>query len=151
MKYISLISLTLQNALLALVMRYVRTRSGDMFMATTAVVMAEFLKCTTCLLIILFQEGSLSKWLKHLHENIIMQPVDCMKIAIPSLVYTLQNNLLYVAVSNLDAATYQVSHFFLLPTSKELLWEIFRLIKRVRVKLFFFFFFLHLRKKFVVA
>lgn len=110
MKYISLISLTLQNALLALVMRYVRTRSGDMFMATTAVVMAEFLKCTTCLLIILFQEGSLSKWLKHLHENIIMQPVDCMKIAIPSLVYTLQNNLLYVAVSNLDAATYQVTY-----------------------------------------
>lgn len=110
MKYVSLVSLTLQNALLALVMRYVRTRTGDMFMATTAVVVAEFLKFTTCLLIILVQEGSISKWLKHLHENIIMQPVDCLKIAIPSLVYTLQNNLLYVAVSNLDAATYQVTY-----------------------------------------
>ena len=49
------------------------------------------------------------KWLQHLNENIVQQPWDCVKISVPSIVYTLQNNLLYLAVSNLEAATFQVS------------------------------------------
>lgn len=55
LKYISLVLLTLQNALLILVMRYVRTREGDMFIATTAVIMSEVFKFGACLIIILIQ------------------------------------------------------------------------------------------------
>ena len=55
MKYVSLVLLTLQNAALILVMRYVRTRTGDMFFATAAVVMSETLKLFTSLAIILYQ------------------------------------------------------------------------------------------------
>lgn len=54
------------------------------------------------------QEGSVRSWLQHLHENIIKQPLDCVKVSIPSLVYTLQNNLIFIGVSNLDAAVFQV-------------------------------------------
>lgn len=98
-----------QNAAQTLVMRYVRVRPGDMFVSTTAVVMSESVKLLTCLLIIFYEGGfSIVHWWTHLRENIFQQPLDCLKISVPAVVYMLQNNLLYVAASNLDAATYQV-------------------------------------------
>ena len=48
-------------------------------------------------------------WQK-LYRDIILEPVDCLKVCVPSLVYVIQNNLLYIALSNLDAVTYQVSY-----------------------------------------
>ena len=66
----SLVVLTLQNTILILVMRYARTRAGDMFYFTTAVVMAEVFKTTSCLVIILFQEGSWYGLLHHLDRVI---------------------------------------------------------------------------------
>jgi UDP-sugar transporter A1/2/3 len=38
------------------------------------------------------------------------RPDEMMKISVPSLVYTVQNNLLYFALSHLDAATYMVCY-----------------------------------------
>jgi len=91
-------------------MRYARTRPGELFLSTTAVVAAEFFKTVGCLVIIFCQEGNLRRFLQHLNTNIIQQPLDCLKISVPAIIYVLQNNLLYVAVSNLDASTYQVSY-----------------------------------------
>lgn len=48
-----------------------------------------------------------------LREEIVNKPGETMKLAVPAGIYTLQNNLLYVALSNLDAATYQVRVHFL--------------------------------------
>lgn len=110
LKYISLVTLTVQNALVGLSMRYARTRSGDMFLSSTAVVMAEVVKFVTCLILVLGEEGSFSKFIESLHSSIIKQPVDTLKVCVPSLLYTIQNNLLYVSASNLDAATYQVTY-----------------------------------------
>jgi UDP-sugar transporter A1/2/3 len=109
LKQISLVLLTLQNAILILVMRYTRTREGDMYFATTAVVMSEVLKVITSLVILANQEKTLAKFVCYLRDNIWRQPVDCLKVSVPSVIYILQNNLLYVALSNLDAATFQVS------------------------------------------
>ena len=41
-------------------------------------------------------------------QNILQQPVDFLKISVPAIIYMVQNNLLYVALSNLDAAFFQV-------------------------------------------
>lgn len=45
---------------------------------------------------------------KRLYNDIILKPDDFAKLLIPAVLYTVQNNLAYKAVSNLDAATYQV-------------------------------------------
>uniref|UniRef100_A0A8C0MP05 Solute carrier family 35 member A2 n=1 Tax=Canis lupus familiaris TaxID=9615 RepID=A0A8C0MP05_CANLF len=110
LKYISLAVLVVQNASLILSIRYARTLPGDRFFATTAVVMAEVLKGLTCLLLLFAQKrGNVKHLALFLHEAVLVQYVDTLKLAVPSLIYTLQNNLQYVAISNLPAATFQVS------------------------------------------
>ena len=44
----------------------------------------------------------------HLNENIIQQPWDSVYVSVPAFIYMIQNNLIYVAASNLDVATFQV-------------------------------------------
>ncbi|XP_018608537.1 UDP-galactose translocator [Scleropages formosus] len=111
LKYFSLAILVVQNASLILSIRYVRTLPGDRFFATSAVVMAEVLKVLTCLVIILFQKrGNVRDFIILLYDSIVIQYLDTLKLAVPSLIYTLQNNLQYVAISNLPAATFQVTY-----------------------------------------
>lgn len=70
--------------------------------------MSEVVKLGTCLAIVYIQTGGLRQLFEALRDTIIRQPVDTFKICVPSLVYIIQNNLLYVSASHLDAATYQV-------------------------------------------
>lgn len=83
-----------------------------------AVVMSELVKLVACIFLVFREEGSTFTALKHaLHNTIIKQPMDTLKVCVPSMIYVIQNNLLYVAASHLDAATYQVSSpMIFLPT-----------------------------------
>ncbi|XP_073455896.1 UDP-galactose translocator isoform X1 [Aquarana catesbeiana] len=111
LKYLSLAVLVVQNASLILSIRYARTLPGDRFFSTTAVVMAEVLKGITCLILMLAQKrGNVKELVVYLYDAIIIQYMDTLKLAVPSLIYTLQNNLQYVAISNLPAATFQVTY-----------------------------------------
>nr|AKN21640.1 slc35a-4 [Schmidtea mediterranea] len=111
MKWFSLIFLTVQNVSLVLMMRYVRTRPGDLFFTSTAVVWSEFFKFFMSLLILLYTfKMNIKKFLTHLRENVINDPWDWLLISVPAILYVLQNNLLFVAISNLDAATFQVCY-----------------------------------------
>ncbi|XP_028974866.1 solute carrier family 35 member A3b isoform X1 [Esox lucius] len=113
LKYLSLGILVLQTTSLVLTMRYSRTLQGEgpRYLASSAVVSAELLKIITCMLLVFhdhrFSMRALNRVLK---EEILNKPLETLKLAIPSGIYTLQNNLLYVALSNLDAATYQVTY-----------------------------------------
>lgn len=72
--------------------------------------MAECVKLATCLVLVFLEEGkNVLRWKSVLHSTIVKQPMDTLKVCVPSLVYIVQNNLLYVSASHLDAATYQVS------------------------------------------
>lgn len=52
----------------------------------------------------------MQRFVSALHTTIIANPVDTFKICVPSFVYIVQNNLLYLSASHLDAATYQVTY-----------------------------------------
>lgn len=48
-----------------------------------------------------------------LYEDVVLNVWETFKLAVPAFLYVVQNNLLFVALSNLDAATYQVGKNFL--------------------------------------
>ena len=78
------------------------------FLIIAAVVMSEVSKLITCLGIVYHEEGSLSRAINAVQNTVIRNPIDTLKVCVPSFVYIVQNNLLYVSASHLDAATYQV-------------------------------------------
>ncbi len=108
-KYISLVVLVFQNTALVLTMRYSRTIDGTKYLASTAVVLSELLKLTTSALMELqLHNGDVQATLGVFRKEILENLEELVKISVPSVLYTIQNNLLYVALSHLDAATFQV-------------------------------------------
>jgi len=108
-KYAALATLVLQNTLLVVFMRYSRIVSGPIYYSSTAVATMELLKFLTCLLVIAYQRGPLSLW-NELRDEVFSRPLEVIRLSVPSLLYTIQNNLLYYALSHLDAATYSVCY-----------------------------------------
>ncbi|XP_053740149.1 UDP-N-acetylglucosamine transporter-like isoform X2 [Synchiropus splendidus] len=113
LKYMSLVVLVFQTTSLVLTMRYSRTlkEEGPRYLASSAVVFAEVLKIVACTFLVLMENNfSVRAMSQVLKEEMVNKPKETLKLAVPAGIYTLQNNLLYVALSNLDAATYQVTY-----------------------------------------
>jgi UDP-sugar transporter A1/2/3 len=129
LRYGTLLLVVLQTTATVLLMRYSRTREGTQYLASTAVFLAEVMKVLVCYVILLAQNGiwfvifySLRNFskirifldfsMKTSHElfvtEVVKRPKETLKMIIPSGLYTIQNNLLYTALTNLDAGTYQV-------------------------------------------
>lgn len=53
---------------------------------------------------------SATRFARALHDEIYGKPYETLKLAIPSGLYAIQNNLLFIALSYLNAATYQVTY-----------------------------------------
>lgn len=75
-----------------------------------AVVMTELVKLIISLVIVFFKESnSFQQFATSLYNIILKNKIDTLKVCVPSLLYVIQNNLLFTAASHLDAATFQVS------------------------------------------
>ncbi|XP_075859237.1 CMP-sialic acid transporter isoform X3 [Microcebus murinus] len=61
------------------------------------------------------ETGSLDRFKASLRENVLRSPKELMKLSVPSLVYAVQNNMAFLALSNLDAAVYQVTYQLKIP------------------------------------
>ena len=68
------------------------------------------LKLITCLFLTFWEIRDVRRWLNMLYTHIVADPLSTFKVAVPSFIYVVQNNLQFVAISNLDAATFQVTY-----------------------------------------
>lgn len=128
-KYVSLCTLVVQNSSLVLIMRYSRILPGPRYLSSTAVVLSELLKCVICLIVHVRVQRAQSRntqlptladdaassgpqrySLRQLWTDLFGAKSGFFKLLIPAVLYTLQNNLQFVAASNLDAATFQVTY-----------------------------------------
>lgn len=127
LKYVSLVTLAVQNAVLSLVMHYSRvsTVPSETYSAATAVLMVELLKGAISLTIAYLRiESATTPYnlppnapasrlnpfsrFRKLGREVFKS--DCWKLSIPAILYVIQNNLQYIAAENLDAATFQVTY-----------------------------------------
>ncbi|KAG7447901.1 nucleotide-sugar transporter [Guyanagaster necrorhizus] len=137
LKYISLVTLAVQNSALTIIMHYSRvsTPPSQVYSAATAVLMNEILKGVISLIFAFSRIDASSplsipvpfnpeppkpRFLRSCTPSLLLVRVkklcaelfspDCWKLSIPAILYVIQNNLQYVAASNLEAATFQVSY-----------------------------------------
>ncbi|KAH9981000.1 nucleotide-sugar transporter-domain-containing protein [Lactifluus volemus] len=136
LKYMSLVTLAVQNATLSLLMHYSRVSMppSRAYSAASAVLATELLKGLISLVIALIRvrpsapqhNFALPSPLSHplasspLNPKVFLERCrivgkevfrpDCWKLSIPAILYVIQNNLQFVAASNLEAATFQVTY-----------------------------------------
>ncbi|CAM9173725.1 unnamed protein product [Ectocarpus fasciculatus] len=109
-KTLSLGCLVAQNCALVLTMRYSLTVEGPRYISSTAVALMEILKLAVCFAVVYLESGELRTFSKKLRVEVAEKPREMAKLMIPAMLYTLQNNMLYMALENLDAATYSVCY-----------------------------------------
>jgi Nucleotide-sugar transporter len=110
-KYAALVLLVAQMVGLVFLMHYsriVHNSEEPLYLASTAVFVMEVMKLVICFGVIAHQSGG--QLLSELKTHILYAPMEMLKLSVPSFLYTVQNNLLYLALTNLDAATYQVCY-----------------------------------------
>lgn len=116
LKIIGLAVLTIQTTALVLLMRYTRLPSPtnpieNLYLTSTAVFCSEVMKVIACFCAVFIQnKQSLVDTRFELQQELFSSPMELLKLGVPAGLYTIQNNLLYVALSNLDAATYQITY-----------------------------------------
>ncbi|CAN9507892.1 unnamed protein product [Ophioblennius macclurei] len=108
--------MTLVAATYTVALRYTRTTStGEMYFSTTAVFLTEVIKLILSLGMLTKEMGSFGRLKNTIIEHVIFSPKELLKLSVPSLVYAVQNNMAFVALSNLDAAVYQVTYQLKIP------------------------------------
>ena len=119
LKMMSLVVFTVQNAAFVLLMRLSKVLNSH-YNSTVAVLITEILKLPFSVLLLIYEKRSVSEACSQLHKDIIGAPFDTLKIAVPALLYTVQNNALFVAVEHLEAAVFQVRRLLRRLTSEQL-------------------------------
>ncbi|TDL24915.1 hypothetical protein BD410DRAFT_67342 [Rickenella mellea] len=130
LKYVSLVTLAVQNAALSIVMHYSRvsTPPSHSYSPASAVLLNELLKGFISFAVAVMRvrdhnsipltsrksigmANATPSWISCLRRvNAEIFSRDCWKLSIPAILYVIQNSLQFVAVSNLPVASFQVTY-----------------------------------------
>ena len=80
-----------------------------MFFSTTAIVCQEFIKMLVSVALLYTESFSFNDLKTTIMQQIVNNRMDSLKTGIPAILFTVQTNLVYLAISNLDAAVFQVT------------------------------------------
>lgn len=73
--------------------------------------MQETVKIPIAFMLLASEKGSMVEAAVTVRKEFIGEkPLESAKVLVPAVIYTIQTNLLYIAVSNLDAPTFQVTY-----------------------------------------
>jgi len=105
MKHLSITTLVLQNSAVVLMLRYSRSLPGPKAIPAIVVVLWELMKMISafCFLVV---EGSI----RDMNDKCFRNWRGVCKMLVPAGLYLFQNNILFIAISNLDAGVYQVTY-----------------------------------------
>ncbi|VDM40107.1 unnamed protein product [Toxocara canis] len=110
-KYVGIVLLTLQQASMPLMVRGSRYRNeSEVFSTTVNVFMMEIIKITVCATVIIVTEKSIMKFIMQCKTSIMDDAIETAKVCVPAVIYTLQNNLYYIALSHLEATTFCLAY-----------------------------------------
>lgn len=105
---VSLVVLAVQNSALTLLMRHSRLQPGPAYSPASVVCIVELVKLLLCIgMEMVLVRPSCSFW-QHWWQDVSLYPADVWRLAVPALLYAVQNNLGYQALTVLPALTYQV-------------------------------------------
>ena len=134
LKYLSLLVLVIQNTTLVLSMRITRTMQNvPMYLSSVAVMTDELMKLSFCCVMLYLayrksvSAGAAYQAVEHglpedtvaaspssfagfMKTEVFKSAFEFGKMAVPAILYAIQKNLLYTAISNLDAAIFQVAY-----------------------------------------
>uniref|UniRef100_A0A0G4H1Z2 UDP-galactose transporter n=1 Tax=Chromera velia CCMP2878 TaxID=1169474 RepID=A0A0G4H1Z2_9ALVE len=115
MRMLSLVLLILQTTAVICVTRYSRQVPSERpYLNTTVVFFSEVAKLVTSFCFVLVEtvaEGkSVARGVTAVGQTVFLKPWDTFLVGVPAILYVAQNNLLFVAMSNLSGALYQVTY-----------------------------------------
>jgi len=112
---IALATLVMCTSGLVLAIRASRNRvteGGHRYISSTAVVMAELVKIVASTVLYAREEDGADgkSFASKLHHDLIENWRDTLMLGVPGALYLAQNNILFIALSHLDAATFQITY-----------------------------------------
>jgi len=117
LKYVSLVLLTLQTSGQAFTIKWARAASiapgsegQEAYLASSVVLFTEVLKTAVSCFLVMQENRSISNGISTLRMHFTRSYFETLKVSVPALLYTVQNNMMFFSLSRLTMGVQQVTY-----------------------------------------